>query len=50
MQDLTKKEKKIARDIFSISIEKEFEAALQNSQLIMTKWKSGNASSRENIP
>lgn len=47
MQDLTKKEKKIARDIFSISIEKEFEEALQNSQLIMTKWKSGNASSRE---
>lgn len=24
MQDLTKKEKKMARDIFSISIEKEF--------------------------
>ena len=47
MLDLTKKEKKIARDIFSISFKKEFEGALQNSQLIMTKWKSGNASSRE---
>ncbi len=34
MYELTKKEKKRAREIFSISIEKEFEAALKNSELL----------------
>jgi hypothetical protein len=47
MQELTKKEKKIARDIFSLAIEKEFETASQNSEIIMAKWKSGNAKGRE---
>jgi hypothetical protein len=47
MYDLTKKEKKIARDIFSVSIEKEFDAALQNSEAIIVRWKSDNAKGRE---
>lgn len=47
MQELTKKEKKIACEIFSVSIEKEFHAALQNSEVIMAKWKSGKATGRE---
>ena len=47
MQELTKKEKKIARDIFAISIEKEFDAALQNSEAILAKWKTGNATGRQ---
>jgi len=47
MQDLTKKEKKIARDIFSMAIEKEFDEALKNSEIIIAKWKDGNATGRE---
>ena len=47
MQELTKKEKKIAREIFAVSIEKEFDAALQNSEAILAKWKTGNARGRE---
>jgi hypothetical protein len=47
MQELTKKEKKIAREVFSMSIEKEFDTALQNSEVILAKWKSGNATGRE---
>ena len=37
MYELTKKEKKIARDIFSVSIEKEFDTALQNSDVIIAR-------------
>ena len=47
MYELTKKEKKRAKEIFSISIEKEFETALQNSEVIMAKWKNNTATSRE---
>jgi len=47
MHELTKKEEKRAREIFSISIEKEFETALQNSEVIMAKWKNNTATSRE---
>ena len=47
MQELTKKEKKIARDIFSMAIEKEFDEALKNSEIIIAKWKDGNATGRQ---
>ncbi len=47
MYELTKKEKKRAREIFSISIEKEFEAALKNSEIIIAKWKNNTSTSRE---
>ena len=47
MYELTKKEKKIARDIFSVSIEKEFDTALQNSDVIIARWKSDKAKARE---
>ncbi len=47
MQELTKKEKNKAREIFAISIEKEFDAALQNSEAILAKWKTGNATGRQ---
>lgn len=47
MYELTKKEKKIARDIFSIVIQKEFDAALQKAEIIIAKWKSDNAKGRE---
>ncbi len=47
MYELTKKEKKSARKIFSISIEKEFETALKNSEIIIAKWKNNTSTSRE---
>src|SRR6185312_412346 len=47
MYELTKKEKKRAREIFSISIEREFETALQNSEKIIVKEKNNIATSRE---
>ena len=46
MQELTKKEKKIARDIFSMAIEKEFDEALRSSEIIIAKWKDGNVTGR----
>ncbi len=47
MYELTKKEKKRARELFAISIEKEFEAALKNSEIIIAKWKNNTSTSRE---
>jgi len=47
MQEIDKKEKTIAREIFSVSIEKEFDEALKNSEIIIAKWKDGNATGRE---
>ncbi len=47
MYELTKKEKKRAREIFSISIEKESEAALKNLEIIIAKWKNNTSTSRE---
>jgi hypothetical protein len=46
MVELTKKEKKVARDIFAMSIEKEFESALHHADLILAKWKNNDASGR----
>jgi len=47
MYELSKKGKKRAREIFSLSIEKEFETALQNSEEIIVKRKNDIATSRE---
>ena len=47
MHELTKKERKLARDLISASIEKEFDTGVNQAEAILQKWKNKELSSRE---
>lgn len=46
MHDLSKKDKKICRELMSQAIEKEFEAGLKESEAIILEWKTNIFSGR----
>lgn len=47
MRELTKKEKKIARDIIEKGVQAEFKAGLENASKVIEEWKNKKLDNRE---
>ena len=47
MHELTKRERKLARELISASVEKEFETGLKEADAILQKWKGNEKPGRE---